>query len=85
MVPDRFENCATAHLIAFKQRKLRMVGGKPISANSGTLTSVICTFFPSLLVTDDGDDSVIPLDDEEEYSRVKSLDDEFGDDAILVE
>ena len=40
MVPDRFENCATAHLIAFKQRKLRMVGGKPISANSGTLTSV---------------------------------------------
>jgi len=34
---------------------------------------------------DDGDDSVIPLDDEEEYSRVKSLDDEFGDDAILVE
>ena len=36
-------------------------------------------------MTDDGDDSVIPLDDEEEYSRVKSLDDEFGDDAILVE
>jgi len=33
---------------------------------------------------DDGDDSVIPLDDEE-YSRVKSLDDEFNDDAILVE
>ena len=41
MVPDRFENCATAHLIALKQRKLRMVGGKPISANPGTLTSVL--------------------------------------------
>ena len=45
----------------------------------------VCTSLSCPLVTDDGDDSVIPLDDEEEYSRVKSLDDEFGDDAILVE
>lgn len=35
---------------------------------------------------DDGDDSVIPLDDDEvQFTKVKSLDDEFGDDAILVE
>jgi len=37
--------------------------------------------------SDQDDDSVIPLDDDgdEQFSRVKSLDDEFGDDAILVE
>ena len=42
MVPNRFENRATAHLIAFKQRKQMMAGGKPISADSGTLTCVLC-------------------------------------------
>ena len=41
MVPNRFENRATAHLIAFKQRKKMMAGGKPISADSSTLTCVI--------------------------------------------
>ena len=41
MVPDRFENHATAHLMAFKQRKQMMAGGKPISADSGTLTCII--------------------------------------------
>ena len=41
MVPDRFENRATAHLIEFKQRKQMMVGGKPVSADSGTLTFVM--------------------------------------------
>ena len=43
MVPDRFENRATAHLIEFKQRKQMMVGGKPVSADSGTLTFVTYT------------------------------------------
>ena len=41
MVPDRFENRATAHLIAFKQRKQMMAGAKPVLADSGTLTCVV--------------------------------------------
>ena len=40
MVPNRFESRATAHLIAFKQRKKMMAGGKPVLADSGTLTCV---------------------------------------------
>ena len=56
MVPDRFENRATAHLKAFKQRKQMMAGGKPISANSGTLTCVLLiaclllSCFPSIVL-----------------------------------
>ena len=38
MVPDRFESRATAHLIAFKQSEMMMVGGKPVLANLSTLT-----------------------------------------------
>lgn len=53
------------------QRLMRLYGGGDSGSGGGANG-------------DDGDDSVIPLDDEE-YSRVKSLDDEFGDDAILVE
>ena len=41
MVPDRFESRAMAHLIAFKQRKQMMAGGKPVLADSGTLTFVV--------------------------------------------
>ena len=41
MVPDRFESRATAHLIAFKQSEMMMVGGKPVLANLSTLTCVL--------------------------------------------
>ena len=40
MVPDRFKSRATAHLIAFKQSEMIMVGGKPFLANLSTLTCV---------------------------------------------
>ena len=43
MVPDRFESCATAHLIAFQERKMMMAGGKPVLADFGTLTCVLHT------------------------------------------
>ena len=41
MVPNRFENCATAHLITFQQRKQMIAGGKLFSADSSTLTCVV--------------------------------------------
>ena len=44
MVPDRFESRATAHLIAFKQSEMMMVGGKPVLANLSTLTCVAKVF-----------------------------------------
>ena len=40
VVPARFESRATAHLIAFKQSEMMMVGGKPVMANLSTLTRV---------------------------------------------
>ena len=44
MVPDRYENRATDHLIEFMQRKQMMVGVKPVSADSGTLTFVMAVY-----------------------------------------
>ena len=51
MVPDQFERRATAHFIAFKQRKKVLIGGKSVLVDVGNLTFELYLVFKSLRVT----------------------------------